>query len=232
MRIAFISDTHGQHKKLDSFLPGGDLVIHGGDLTGRGYNHEIDSFCGWYHKLENYKHKIFIAGNHDFGFEDRETEALEIVGSHNRELVYLKDQVFIIPGNPDIIIAGSPWQPEFYDWAFNLPRMGDELKSKWDSIPKQTDILVTHGPPFGILDYAKYSAKNVGCELLLERVKLIKPKIHIFGHIHEGAGYVFDGHTHFINASVLNERYEFSNRPILVDWDPETNTLDFLEYYD
>ena len=229
MRLTIISDTHGMHKKVTPFLDGGDAIIHAGDLSGRGDLYEIDGFAGWYHKLENYRYKIFIAGNHDIGLEDNNKKAIEVINDHGRELNYLQDEKLIIKGTTDVLVWGSPWQPEFLNWAFNLPRNGQELEDKWNEIPEDVDILITHGPPFGILDYAKYSAKNVGCEKLLERVLEIKPKIHIFGHIHEGAGYQFNGDTHFINASVLNERYEFRNRPLIVDWDPETNKLEFIE---
>jgi hypothetical protein len=127
-----------------------------------------------------------------------------------------------------IKIWGSPWQPEFHNWAFNLPR-GEKIKEKWDMIPVDTDILITHGPPMGKLDYVRYDNVNVGCEELLLKVQEIKPKIHVFGHIHEGYGYVFDGTTHYINAAVLNGRYEFRNRPLTIDWDPETNEIEFVE---
>ena len=95
-------------------------------------------------------------------------------------------------------------------------------------IPVDTDILITHGPPFGKLDYARYQNVNVGCEELMKRVEEIKPKINVFGHIHEGYGYVFDGNTHYINASVLNERYEYRNKPVNVIWDSETNEMEFV----
>jgi hypothetical protein len=126
-----------------------------------------------------------------------------------------------------LVIYGTPWQPEFFNWAFNLPR-GEKLKEKWDMIPVDTDILITHGPPFGKLDYVRYGNENVGCEELMKRVEEIKPKIHVFGHIHEGYGYVFDGNTHYINASVLNDRYEYRNKPVNVIWDTETNEMEFV----
>ena len=126
-------------------------------------------------------------------------------------------------------IWGSPWQPEFYNWAFNLPRQGAELKAVWNMIPSDVDILVTHGPPNGHLDYVDYAKQNVGCELLRDRIDLIKPKIHVFGHIHSSYGYKFDGTTHFFNAAVLDERYNFTQKPLTVEWDPKTNELNFLE---
>jgi Icc-related predicted phosphoesterase len=96
-------------------------------------------------------------------------------------------------------------------------------------ITPDVDILITHGPPFGHLDYVAYSKQNVGCELLRDRIDLIKPKIHVFGHIHSGYGYKFDGTTHFFNAAVLDERYDFTQKPLSVEWDPKTNELNFVE---
>jgi len=228
-RITFISDTHTKHDKLDGFLTGGDILIHAGDLTGRGYITEIENFMKWYDKINNYDTKVFIAGNHDFGFQD-ENEKLRGLLTGYKTIDYLEDELMMVGEDYDnmIKIWGTPWQPEFFDWAFNLPR-GEKLKEKWDMIPLNTDILITHGPPFGKLDYVKYPNQNVGCEELMKRVEEIKPKIHVFGHIHEGYGYVFDGNTHFINAAVLNGRYEYRNKPVTVDWDSETNELNFIE---
>jgi Icc-related predicted phosphoesterase len=125
-------------------------------------------------------------------------------------------------------IYGSPWQPEFYNWAFNLPRKGNQLKEKWDNIPTDTDILITHGPAYEYVDKVVGQYENLGCELLTERIKEIKPKIHVCGHIHTGYGYTFDGDTHYINASVLNEQYAYSNKPLTIDWNPITNEIQFI----
>ena len=119
-----------------------------------------------------------------------------------------------------IKIHGSPWQPNFYDWAFNLPRLGDEIKSKWDMIPDDTDILITHGPPQEIRDFVsnwRQGDMNVGCELLRYRIDQIKPLLHVFGHIHGAYGGALINETLFINASTCTERYEPSNKPIVVD---------------
>jgi len=231
-RITFISDSHTKHDKLNGFLPGGDILLHSGDLTGRGYITEIENFMKWYDNINNYDTKVFIAGNHDFGFQD-DNQKLRGLLTGYKTIDYLEDELMMVGEDYDnmIKIWGSPWQPEFHNWAFNLPR-GEKIKEKWDMIPVDTDILITHGPPFGKLDYVPYNNINVGCEELMKRVEEIKPKIHVFGHIHEGYGYVFDGNTHFINAAVLNGRYEFRNKPITVDWDPETNELEFVDNAD
>jgi Icc-related predicted phosphoesterase len=232
-KITFISDTHTKHDKVNSFLPGGDILIHAGDLTGRGYLNEIDDFLKWFDKIDNYDTKIFIAGNHDFGFEDNPNQIKSLLTEY-KTVDYLQDDLLLV-GKGDyedmVKVWGTPWQPEFHNWAFNLPR-GEKLKEKWDMIPANTDILITHGPPFGKLDYIPYDGKNVGCEELIKRVNEIKPKINVFGHIHEGYGYVFDGNTHFINAAVLNGRYEFRNKPVNVLWDKNTNHLQFVDNAD
>jgi hypothetical protein len=130
---------------------------------------------------------------------------------------------------PEIKIWGSPWQPEFYNWAFNLPKNGEELKAKWDMIPEGIDILITHGPAWGFLDDVEGNRGiHLGCELLAERIKAVKPKIHICGHIHTGHGHYFDGTTHYFNASVLNEQYLYGHTPWQIEWDPITNEINFL----
>lgn len=234
MRITFISDTHNKHESVTASLPGGDVIIHAGDLTGRGYRNEIQDFIKWYAKLDNYKYKIFIAGNHDWGFQT-EPRATEELLRLNPGLQYLQDDMFLIGEDTDdydnmVKVWGSPWQPEFYNWAFNLPRQGAELKAVWDMVPPDIDILVTHGPAWGHLDTVKFNpTSNLGCELLRERIDTLKPKIHVCGHIHTGYGYKFDGHTHYFNVSLLDESYNYTQKPITVDWDPKTNELEFVE---
>lgn len=240
MRITFISDTHNKHKQITSDLVGGDLLIHAGDISSVGHKHQIENFCKWFDGLDNYDFKLFIAGNHDWGFIDQEIfkvhgsvlipKSTEEILNRFGDFDYLRDSSVDIQISEEksIKVWGSPWQPEFYDWAFNLPRGGDELKSRWNNIPGDVDILITHGPAYGYLDKVIGRNDNLGCELLVERIKEIKPKIHVCGHIHSGRGYVFDGDTHYINASVLNEDYVYEYMPLTVDWNPETNELNFI----
>jgi Icc-related predicted phosphoesterase len=229
MKLTFISDTHTKHNQITSSLPGGDVIIHAGDVSSMGYKHELQQFLKWFNGLDNYTHKIFIAGNHDWGFQDSPEMCKELLDFYNK-VTYLQDDLEVIGEdyNTAVKIWGSPWQPEFYNWAFNLPRMGEELKEKWDMIPLNTDILVTHGPPWGHLDTVVGNPTNLGCELLTEQVNVVKPKIHVFGHIHSGYGYKFDGDTHYFNAAVLGEKYTFENKPMTVEWDPETNEIEFV----
>jgi Icc-related predicted phosphoesterase len=234
MRITLISDTHTKHEELlwDKMdLPGGDLLIHAGDIMNSGYNsNDITNFCSWFDTLEQYDHKVFIAGNHDRKFEDKPEQALEIVNSY-KNITYLQDDWVKVGIDEEMAkIYGSPWQPEFYNWAFNLPKGGPGLMSKWEAIPTDTDILITHGPPQDHLDMSgpPYNEPHLGCALLREKVDEQPPKIHVFGHIHGGYGYKFHNGTHFFNASILNERYEYVNKPVTFDWNPKTNEITFL----
>ena len=229
MIITVISDTHGKHNEITQDLPGGDLLLHAGDISSMGYQHEVQQFCKWFNNVENYDHKIFIAGNHDWGFQNNVEKIMEIVNSY-KTVTYIQDETVSVGDDEKMVnVYGSPWQPEFYNWAFNLPKNGVELAAKWDAIPDNTDILITHGPAFGVLDtVAGKMWDNLGCQLLTDKIKTIKPKIHLCGHIHSGYGYFFDGDTHFLNASVLNEAYQYTNKPLTFEWNPDTNEINFL----
>jgi len=223
-RITFISDTHSKHGQITYSLPGGDIIIHAGDISSMGYFQEITNFCKWFDDgLSQYDNKIFISGNHDLNFQDKPKETKVIVDEY--DINYLEDSNVNIDG---INVWGSPWQPEFHSWAFNLPRNGKSLREKWDLIPPTTDILITHGPGWGRLDRVKGRTENLGCELLTERINIIKPKIHVCGHIHSGYGLKEENGTLFINASVLNEEYIFTQKPITIDFDFETGEWDIV----
>lgn len=218
MKITFISDTHTKHHEVTKDLPGGPILIHAGDISSRGSISEINEFLTWFSGLP-YTHKVLIAGNHDFGFEDiRHYGDQGITIPDN--VTYLQDESVIIEG---LKIYGSPWQPRFYDWAFNVNR-GEEIAKKWEMIPEDVDILITHGPPFGILDRTE-RGDIVGCEELYFRVFKVKPKIHVFGHIHEGYGLRETGDVIFINASCLDARYKYKNKPITVEYDKENPNI-------
>ena len=229
-RITFISDTHTRQGRIPySDLPGGDLLIHAGDIMNSGYNkNDIFDFLYWYDSIPGYDKKIFIAGNHDRMFENHPEDVKEWL-SKFPNIIYLQDEsyeIYDLETDKSIKIYGSPWQPEFYSWAFNLPRLGIELAAKWEAIPTNIDILVTHVPVYGILDTVTGRGWDwLGCELLTQRIAVVKPKIHICGHIHSGYGYYWDGHTHYFNASVLDEQYEYTQKPWNVEWDPETNEI-------
>ncbi|MBN2358220.1 MAG: metallophosphatase domain-containing protein [Deltaproteobacteria bacterium] len=176
LTIVALADTHGCHRSLA--LPPGDVLIHAGDLTdGSGFDGLAD-ICDFLRR-QPHRHKIAIAGNHDFCLQDEPERALGFfTGIH-----YLLDQQIVIEG---IKFYGSPWQPRFADFAFNLDR-GPPLAERWAQIPDDTEILVTHCPPHGIGDRT-HSGRHAGCEDLLARVRQVRPALHLFGHIHEGNG--------------------------------------------
>jgi Icc-related predicted phosphoesterase len=223
-KITFISDTHNKHKHLTSkgmgnILGSGDILVHAGDSTSMGQKHEINEFLKWFSNTD-FEHKIFIAGNHDFGFEERTDIDQEF---KDFGVTYLFDNDITIDG---IKFYGSPWQPEFHNWAFNLPR-GEELAAKWEKIPDDVDILITHGPAYGILDYAPIGG-HVGCEELYRKIVEVKPKIHVCGHIHDSYGQKSMGGIEFLNASTLNDRYEYAHKPIVVEYDTETKEITYI----
>lgn len=205
MRVVCISDTHTLHEGIQ--LPPGDLLIHAGDLTSRGALTDVQAFATWFAD-QPHRHKVLIAGNHDFCFQRAPTQAEPLVAGFH----YLRDHGVEIEG---LRIWGSPWQPWFHDWAFNLPR-GEPLRKVWAKIPAGTDVLVTHGPPARHCDLTA-TGEHAGCEDLLARIQAIRPRLHVFGHIHEAHGVLRDEHTTFVNASICNLAYEPVQPPIVID---------------
>ncbi len=215
-RIVFISDTHNHHNEIK--LPEGDILVHAGDFSGRGLPEEVGPFFDWLEEqAQVFKHVIFIAGNHDMSFEYKHPWIVNWLSKLPTNIHYLEDSEAIIDS---IKFYGSPWQPEFHNWGFNLPR-GKALAKKWEMIPIDTDVLITHTPPQNILDYTIRDMINVGCADLYLKVNQIKPKIHVFGHIHEGYGYKDINDTLYLNASTCNLRYQPVNSPIVVDFSKE-----------
>lgn len=204
MKFVAISDTHGLHEHL--VLPEADVLIHSGDVSSRGKKDEVENFLHWFSSLD-YKYKIFIAGNHDFFFEN--TDRDKIAKMIPDGVIYLEDEGVQID---DINIWGSPITPTFFNWAFNRDR-GKPIRKHWDLIPDNTDILITHGPVYGILDKT-FSGIHAVCEELKAAIKRIKPKVHISGHIHEGYGQKTITDILYLNASVVNLRYQVVNAPI------------------
>lgn len=205
MKVTVTSDTHGFEKLCN--IPQGRIFLHAGDITRSGSIDEVVEFNNWLGTLK-YEHIIVIAGNHDYCFERKSEEAKTALSN----AIYIMDEAVEVDG---IKIYGSPWQPWFYDWAFNLHR-GKPLKDKWDHIPEDTDILITHGPPFGHGDKT-VGGENVGCKDLLARIKVVQPKIHLFGHIHEDQGITTEGPTMCVNASFVDFQYNFACAPFEID---------------
>ncbi len=199
MRIIAISDTHGLHNRIEN-LPEGDFLIHAGDFMNSGYDpQDILSFNRWLGE-QPFQHRIVCAGNHDRHFQNAPEQARAMLTN----AVYLENSGTTISG---VTFWGSPYTPEFLNWAF-MYRRGLGAKLYWDQIPMNLDVLITHGPPFGILDQVAPGGDHLGCEELLRAVEEKKPKVHIFGHIHGGAGNLDLGATRFVNAAYLNERYQ------------------------
>jgi predicted phosphohydrolase len=219
IRFVCASDTHSRPFSL----PAGDILIHAGDFTKKGTAPEVHEFVNYLHRSP-FKHKVIVAGNHDSPF-DVENYADILSKRRNpipcdpipiklllRPFVYLEDSFAVVEGYK---IWGSPWTKQHYKGAFTL-KDKEKLRKKREIIPENIDILVTHSPPYCILDTSKDN-RSVGCEFLLDRVQQIRPKLHIFGHIHESSGFVHLNGTTFINASICNSRYLPINPPRVFD---------------
>lgn len=207
MKLCLISDTHN----FLPDLPEADMLIHAGDLTLSGTVNECRKTLGWLN-AQPHKHIVFIAGNHDFAFENSTKKIFALEGFDR--LTYLENSGTEIEG---LKIYGSPVQPWFHDWAFNAQR-GAPIRKVWDKVPNGLDILVTHGPPHGCLDQAiTDKTDHLGCEELAIRIDCAAPKIHVFGHIHGSYGDEEKDGTRYYNASLVNEAYKLVNVPIVTE---------------
>ncbi|KAL5010172.1 hypothetical protein ScPMuIL_012477 [Solemya velum] len=216
IRFVCLSDTHAEIEKSSITIPDGDVLLHAGDFS-NGSRSEVKLFNQFLGKLPH-KYKIVIAGNMDLTFEgstphgQTEPYGADVARQYLPNCTYLQDSAIDVFG---VRIYGSPWQPEFC-CAFNLPR-GEKLLQKWNKIPADTDILLTHGPPLGYGDSPR-SGGHVGCVELLNTVqRRVRPKYHVYGHVHEGYGVRSDGQTVFINASHMNRDCPI-NQPIIFDF--------------
>jgi predicted phosphodiesterase len=210
MRIVCLSDTH--NRTDDLAVPDGDVLLHAGDLTSHGKPEEFARVARWLLQLPH-AHKVVVAGNHDFLLQDRPQEARALLAAVPG-LIYLEDELATVAG---LRIWGTPWQPWFYDWAFNLPRNGDELAAVWARVPAGVDVLLSHSPAHGILDRTR-RGDAVGCERLRLELPRIRPRLHVFGHIHEAYGELVVDGTHHVNASTCDLQYRAVQAPIVVDW--------------
>ncbi|WP_407543521.1 metallophosphatase domain-containing protein (plasmid) [Deinococcus radiomollis] len=175
MKIVCISDTHNQHSLLT--LPPGDVLIHAGDYSMQGHVAETETFLTWF-AAQPHRHKVFIAGNHDFIFEKRRKKARAMVP---RGIIYLEDEGVTLDG---VKFWGSPVTPTFFDWAFN--RGPSTIADSWTIIPDDTEVLITHGPAYGVLDKVLPYGQEVGCPKLRAALdNRLHPKLHVFGHVHE-----------------------------------------------
>ncbi|CAF0856190.1 unnamed protein product [Brachionus calyciflorus] len=228
VRFVCISDTHSKIDRMHHEIPSGDILIHAGDFTNSGSIDDVIKFSNFLKTLDHkFTHKIIIAGNHELSFD--KTKNNKMLGFFDKNkindqrdprdflenCIYLEESMVEIYG---IKIYGAPWQPTFGGWAFNVDR-GEPILKKWNKIPDNCDVLITHGPPLGFGDKVN-GGYHVGCcELLTTIRERVRPKYHIFGHIHEDHGAWTDGQTTYLNPSICNFRYVPSNPPILFDID-------------
>jgi Icc-related predicted phosphoesterase len=221
VRAVCVSDTHEKHGIMTSPIPEGDLLIHAGDIMSSGYDPDaIENFCTWF-SSQPHPNKVVTPGNHDRFCQTYPDEVLEIFNQYS-DIHYLVDDCCTISG---LKIYGSPWQPWFYDWAFNLQR-GKEIAEKWKLIPDDVDILITHGPPYGIRDKVRRDGLNVGCEDLLDRLQqLSNLKLHVFGHIHEAYGALTKNGITYVNASICTLQYYPLNKPVVVEVNRNSATV-------
>ncbi len=213
MRIVCISDTHSKHDHI--VVPTGDVLIHAGDLTVEGKIWEIDHAFAW---LSQQPHARIIAipGNHDWGLQLNDWLPQTLKAQFPR-VELLIDQESVVEG---LRVWGSPWSPFFNNWAFNFSggRLGiKEAQRKWDQIPDDTAILITHGPPYGMLD-KNLSGEYAGDSVLKSRIAhLRRLRLHVFGHVHESYGTVKTADVTYVNACCCDRDYRPTQQPIVVD---------------
>ena len=209
MRIVAVADTHLFTDDLRS-VPDGDVFVHAGDMCRRGDLEELARAADWIASLPH-RHKVIVAGNHDWGFASDPAPARALFSAFH----YLEDSEVTLEG---LRFYGSPWQPAFNDWAFNLPR-GAPLAAVWSRIPRGLDVLITHGPPEGVGDRSGMD-ERAGCADLRARVREVTPRLHLFGHIHQDGGVWTEGSTVFANVTT----WECERAPTVIDIDAKAVT--------
>lgn len=220
MKLVIISDTHQLHEQVT--LPEGDVLVHCGDFTNRGTDGALKSFLTWL-SAQPHEYKVFICGNHEMGIDrgpnrKQKLELIENFTKENPKMFYLENSEVVING---VKFYGSPITPWFFDWAWNV-RRGAPIAAAWDQIPDDTNVLMTHGPPYGILDRVENDYgrdPHQGCFDLRERTKKLSAlKVHAFGHLHLQGGNTLDvdGVT-FANAAICDDAYHTVHPPVVVE---------------
>jgi hypothetical protein len=196
-------------------MPPADVLVFSGDLTNFGNVEEASDFLTWFSELP-YDNKIFIAGNHDYCFDTTDYKypklksILDQFKVEHPNIYYLCDDEVIIDG---VKFYGSPWQPWVGHGSFNLK--SDEIRAKWDMIPKDVNVLITHGPVAGILDEGWRGSE--GCVDLKETIQtLTELKLHVCGHIHQGYGIKVIDPVAYVNASTMDVKGNVVNKPIII----------------
>lgn len=199
--ILHLSDTHGQHKNLKS-LPEADVIVHSGDFTFAGSEEEAYDFMNWFCNLP-YKHKIFIAGNHDMCMY-----GADHIDGLSRNVHYLYNNSVVIDG---IKFYGIP--------MFMEDCMDGNLDVFINNIPDDTDVLITHMTPKGTCDLANYGKgpEHRGNATLAELLKKLHPTCHLFGHEHDAYGKTIKENVIYSNACVVDSRYNLINNPTIIN---------------
>ena len=197
MRILHISDTHSNHEQLRK-MPKADIIVHSGDASFSGSDNEVLDFLNWFCDLD-YPHKIFVAGNHD-------------------DCLY-GEQIEGLPDNCHYLCYSGVEIESVKFWGIPL-FVSDTIKKGritrlMTQIPEDINVLISHSPPYGILDFDDNI--NYGCLDLLRAVERIKPRCHLFGHIHAANGIKKINQTTFVNSAIMNGEYEFVNKPTLLE---------------
>lgn len=206
LTIACISDTHGYHRAIPE-MPEADILIHSGDITFNGELDVVKDFNDWLGELP-YSHKIVIAGNHELTFEEIPMIATSLLTNAH----YLYDSFVKVNG---FKIWGSPYTHRYGSWAFMKEK--DEMNHHWINMPHDADVVVTHGPAYTILD-RNGTGQYCGCEALYNRLQIVRPQLHIHGHIHEGYGMECkNGITHINAALMSGVGYGIYNKPKVVE---------------
>ncbi len=207
-----MGDTHGKHYLVPD-IPDGDILVHSGDLCRYGSRDNVDEFSEWF-ASQPHEHKVVIAGNHDAALQKYlgYGQIFTVKGIH-----YLEDTGVEIEG---LKFWGSPWTLPFQSWSFMLEEEG--LTRKWSLIPADTDVLITHGPPAGVLDLTDLEGVLAGSLTLGYRIDSLtnfyeRPLVHIFGHIHERNGIYFAGEYRAYNVSILDFKYNVTWEPTVIE---------------
>lgn len=224
MRLVLISDTHTLHDSVA--VPDGDVLIHAGDFCGHGTVREAGRFLEWFARLPH-THKVAIPGNHDICTDAAHARGSTMQAAKVRAgffgvaTLFVNSSVALRVGDEAILVHGSPCTPEFCGWAWMYPE--SFLAEMWRRIPGATDVLVTHGPAHG---YGDLNLEGEHCgstslrDWLQAQAKVRPIPLHVFGHIHEAAGQgVYPWGGRWVNASVLNRRYEVANAPVVVEFE-------------
>ncbi len=196
MKILHLSDTHGWHRRLGD-LPATDVVVHSGDSTMSGSEAEAIDFLNWFCGLPH-RHKIFICGNHDACLYGAGIDGLD------GNVHYLCNSGVEIDG---VRFYGVP--------MFMADCISKRQNRHYAAIPDHTDVLITHAPPYGILDFD--DKVHYGSEELLRRVIAVAPRLHLFGHIHRQYGLTDNGVTRFSNGAIMNVDYTGLHTPNLIE---------------